>query len=102
MSELIEVKKQADTAYGLRYGCKPPPQLPTRWPFGIDRIKELWVSNSEGRLLAFLCSIAKDYEPRNTLSQYLLVGPRAYHNLHPANVESILSTNFTGSYPYYL
>jgi len=91
--------KQADTAFGVLHGCQPPPELPTRWPLGIDRIKELWSSNSEGRLLAFLCSIAKDYEPRNTLSQYLLVGPRAYHNLNPANVESILSTNFTGSPP---
>ena len=62
---------------------------------GIDRIKELWDSNSEGHLLQFLCSIAKDYEPRNNLFQFLLVGPKAFHVLHPKNVESILSTNFT-------
>jgi len=54
------------------------------------------VSNAEGRLLAFLCSIAKDYEPRNNLYQYLLIGPRAFHVLHPANVEALLSTNFKG------
>jgi hypothetical protein len=46
--------------------------LPKKWPLGIDRIKELWDSNAEGRLLAFLCGIAKDYEPRNNLSQYLV------------------------------
>lgn len=63
---------------------------------GIDRIKELWDSNAEGRLLAFLCSVAKDYEPRNTLYQYLLIGPRAYHILTPPNVEALLSTNFKG------
>jgi cytochrome P450 len=45
-------------------------------------------------LLAFLCSIAKDYEPGNNLYQFLLIGPRAYHILHPANVEALLSTNF--------
>lgn len=44
--------------------------------------------------MAFLCSIAKDYDGRNNLCQYLLFGPRAYHILHPANVESLLSTNF--------
>lgn len=71
-----------------------PPELPKRWPLGIDRIRELWQSNADGHLLAFLCSIAKDYDGRNNLCQYLLFGPRAYHILHPANVESLLSTNF--------
>ncbi|RFU28119.1 hypothetical protein B7463_g8229, partial [Scytalidium lignicola] len=85
---------RADTAFGRRHGCHLPPELPKRWPLGIDRIKELWDSNAEGRLLAFLCSIAKDYEPRNNLYQYLLVGPRAFHVLHPKNVEAVLSTNF--------
>ncbi|KAF2113015.1 n-alkane-inducible cytochrome P450 [Lophiotrema nucula] len=88
------VAYKAHTAYGQRHGCLPPPELPYDWPLGIDRIKQLWVSNAEGRLLEFLCSIAKDYEPRNMLSQYLLVGPRAYHILHPRNLEVILSTNF--------
>ena len=40
--------------------------------------------------------LGKDYEPRNNLSQYLLVGPRAFHILHPRNVEALLSTNFKG------
>lgn len=71
-----------------------PPELPKRWPLGIDRIRELWQSNADGHLLEFLCSIAKDYDGRNNLCQYLLFGPRAYHILHPANVESLLSANF--------
>ncbi|KAI1382089.1 cytochrome P450 [Hypoxylon crocopeplum] len=85
---------RADRALGLKHGCQLPPELPKRWPLGIDRIKELWDSNADGRLLAFLCSIAKDYEPRNNLCQYLLIGPRAFHILHPMNVETLLSTNF--------
>ncbi|TVY80279.1 Cytochrome P450 [Lachnellula suecica] len=85
---------RADAAFGRRHRCQPPPELPKKWPLGIDRIKELWDSNGEGRLLAFLCSVAKDYEPRNNLSQYLLFGPRAFHVLHPTNLESVLSTNF--------
>lgn len=71
-----------------------PPELAKKWPLGIDRIKQLWDSNADGRLLAFLCSIAKDYDGRNNLCQHLLFGPRAYHILHPANVEALLSTNF--------
>ncbi|KAH9902062.1 hypothetical protein F4778DRAFT_781308 [Xylariomycetidae sp. FL2044] len=81
-------------ALGRKHGCQLPPELPRRWPLGIDRIKELWESNAEGRLLAFLCSITKDYEPGNNLYQFLLVGPRAFHTLHPKNVEALLSTDF--------
>ncbi|KIW00620.1 uncharacterized protein PV09_07816 [Verruconis gallopava] len=85
---------RADSALGKAHGCQLPAELPKKWPLGIDRIKELWDSNADGRLLAFLCSIAKDYEPINNLYQYLLIGPRAYHVLHPANIETLLSTNF--------
>jgi len=85
---------QEDSAHGRRHGCQPPPELPCRWPLGIDRIKQLWDANADGRLLQFLCSIAEDYEPRNMLSQYLLFGPRAYHILNPRNLEAVLSTNF--------
>jgi hypothetical protein len=87
---------QVDTAFGRQHGCQPLPELPKRWPLGIDRIKELWASNAEDRLLAFLCSIAKDYEPGNNLSQYLLVGPRVFHVLHPKILEAVLSRNFGG------
>ncbi|KAK3352443.1 cytochrome P450 [Lasiosphaeria hispida] len=85
---------RADTLHGREHGCELPPELPKRWPLGVDRIKELWDSNADGRLLAFLCSIARDYEPRNMLCQHLLIGPRAFHVLHPKNVEALLSTNF--------
>ncbi|KAK2753244.1 hypothetical protein FQN54_007935 [Arachnomyces sp. PD_36] len=85
---------RANAALAKSKGCQLPPELPKRWPLGIDRIKELWDSNSEGRLLAFLCSVAKDYEPRNNLYQFLLFGPRAFHILHPSNVQALLSTNF--------
>ena len=89
-------RRQTDVALGLRHGCLPPPQLPNQWPLGIDWIRKLWQSDSEQHLLAFLCSIADGYEPRNNLSQYLLIGPRAFHVLDPMNVEAVLSTNFQG------
>ncbi|KAL4755728.1 cytochrome P450 [Aspergillus foveolatus] len=85
---------QRDSILGRQHGCELPPELPKKWPLGIDRIRELWTSNSEGRLLAFLCSVAEDYEPGNSLYQYLLFGPRAFHVLRPENVEAVLSTNF--------
>ncbi|PHH91902.1 hypothetical protein CDD83_9845 [Cordyceps sp. RAO-2017] len=89
---------QEDPLIGRRHDCHPPPELPKRWPLGTDRIKQLWDSNADGRLLAFLCSVAKDYEPQNSLCQFLLFGPRAYHVIHPKNVEALLSTNFKGQW----
>ncbi|KAL9046879.1 MAG: hypothetical protein Q9214_000405 [Letrouitia sp. 1 TL-2023] len=85
---------RADTTVGARHGCLPPPQLPNRWPLGLDWITALWNSDAEQHLLKFLCSIADGYEPRNMLSQYLLFGPRAFHILDPQNLEVVLSTNF--------
>ncbi|KAL3480618.1 cytochrome P450 [Aspergillus californicus] len=85
---------QKDSILGRQRGCELPPEPPKKWPLGIDRIKELWTSNSDGRLLAFLCSVAENYEPGNSLCQYLLFGPRAFHVLRPENVEAVLSTNF--------
>lgn len=41
-----------------------------------------------------MCVVAKEYEPHHNIMQNLLVGPRAFHILHPKNVESVLSTNF--------
>jgi hypothetical protein len=79
-----------------KYGCKPVPELPKRLPLGLDRIKQIWEANAEGRLLEFFCNIAKDYEPRNMVSQYFMLGPRCYNILIPKDVEAILSTNFSG------
>lgn len=87
---------QADADLSEKNGCQLPPELPKRWPLGLDRLKQLWDSNAEGRLLAFLCTVAENYEPRNNLYQFLLVGPRAFHILHPSNVQTLLSTNFKG------
>lgn len=90
-----------DSIWGSQKGCELPLELPKRWPFGIDRIKDLWETNAEGRLLAYLCKIAEDYEPQNNLTQYLLFGPRAFHVLHPKNLEVVLSKNFKADYPPY-
>ena len=93
------IEHRAELAYGKKHHCAPQPQLPNRWPLGIDWLQALWKSDSQQRLLAFLCRIADDYEPRNNLSQYFLFGPRAHHILHPKNIETVLSSRFHGIRP---
>ena len=89
-------EEQADTALGTSHGCLPPPELPNHLPLGIDWLRKLFRYDSEQHLLAFLCSIADNYEPRNTLSQFLIVGPRNYHVIEPKNLEAVQATNFQG------
>lgn len=93
-AETLKQHLQADHESEKSQEFQLPPKLPTRWPFGIDRIAELIDANADGRLLAFLCSIADEYEPRNILYQLLLIGPRAFHVMDPMNVKTVLSTNF--------
>jgi hypothetical protein len=81
-------------ALAQKNNCSLPPELSRRWPLGIDRIKQIWDANMEERLLAFLCTVADAYAPLNTIYQVLLLGPRAFHNLDPTNVESILASDF--------
>ncbi|KAI9650184.1 hypothetical protein NHQ30_000197 [Ciborinia camelliae] len=88
---------QADAALSLQLGTRLPPELSKRWPLGIDRISELWRANADSHLLQFLCSIAKEYdhEDGNSGCQHLLIGPRAFYVLHPQNLETLLSKNFS-------
>jgi hypothetical protein len=89
---------KADVRFSRKNGCKEVPELPKRWPLGLDRIKQIWQANASGRLLEFFCDIARDYEPGNIVSQYFMFGPRCYNILIPSDVEAVLSTNFTGVY----
>ena len=50
---------QAERAVGLKNGCLPQPQLPNRWPLGLDWIRKLWEADSQQHLLAFLCKIVR-------------------------------------------
>jgi hypothetical protein len=69
--------------------------LLNKWPLGLDRIRQIWKANSEEHLLQFFSSIADEYD--NSLGQFLLFGPKAFHIMLPANLEAVLSTNFKGS-----
>ena len=66
--------RQVGVDFGKRLSCLPPAQVPKRWPLGVDRLKELWQSNSEGPLLEILCCLTNNYEPRDKLSQFMLFG----------------------------
>jgi hypothetical protein len=87
-------EQQVDVDFGNRHGCIPPPHLPNMWPLGVDCLRELWYWNLEGHFLEFLCRLAKDYEPRNNLSQFMPFGPRVFLTLHPKNVKVVLSEIF--------
>ncbi|KAH7040026.1 cytochrome P450 [Microdochium trichocladiopsis] len=87
--------RKSDARLNREHGCQLPRELEKKWPLGIDRLKQIWDANSDGRLLKFFCDIARDFEPLNNSYQFFLVGPRTFHILDPRNVSTILSSNFT-------
>ena len=50
---------QAETDFGIKRGCLPQPQLPIRWPLGLDWVIRLWQSDARQHLLAFLCRVVR-------------------------------------------
>ncbi|KAK0712479.1 cytochrome P450 [Lasiosphaeria miniovina] len=84
---------RCDMAFSKQHGCERPPELPNRWPLGINWIMQLWKEDARGEVLEFMSRVADEY-PTNMLSQFFLFGPRYFHVVAPQNVEAILSSSF--------
>jgi hypothetical protein len=91
---LVDSEVQADIAFAAARGCKPPAKLETgRWPLGLELVFKAFRVAGEQRLLHLMNDIIK--ETGTTFEQNLL-GARGVDTVEPANIEAILSTQFTG------
>lgn len=90
----VNAKTQSDNAYAVAHGCQPVPKLDTgRWPIGLGLIVTAFRVANEQRLLRFMNEIVE--KTGNTFEQNLL-GARGIDTVEPANIEALLSTQFTG------
>jgi hypothetical protein len=80
-------------AIAKEHGCLPPPLLENQRPMGVDRLEQIFRANSESRLMELFLFHFR--QTGYTLKQVFLLTP-AYGTTDPANLEAILSTNFTG------
>jgi hypothetical protein len=84
---------KADEAIGAHHGCRPPPRLHNQWPFGLDRLGQIFRADAESRLMELFLFHFR--QTGSTLEQRFL-GVKAYGTIEPANLEAILSTHAKG------
>jgi hypothetical protein len=90
----VDSEVQIDNAFAAAHGCKPPAKLETgRWPLGLELVVKAFRVAGEQRLLRLMSQIVK--ETGTTFEQNLL-GARGIDTIEPANIEALLSTQFTG------
>ena len=90
---LIKSLSQSEKEIGRRYGCLPPPRLRNAWPWGIDRLVQIFQADASHRLMELFLFHFQDVG--STLEQKFL-GTPAYATIEPRNLEAMLSSNFTG------
>ncbi len=94
---LTSVKE--NEAIAKRYGCLPPPKLQNQRPLGLDRLEQIFRANAESRLMELFLFHFR--QTGYTLEQRFLRA-QAFGTVDPANLEVILSTNFSGLCPYFV
>ncbi|KAG6991125.1 cytochrome P450 [Physcia stellaris] len=82
---------QIDKEIGRRYGCCPPPRLRNAWPWGIDRLVQIFQADASHRLMELFLFHFQDVG--STLEQKFL-GTPAFGTIEPRNLEAMLSSNF--------
>lgn len=77
----------------VNLGCHSPPLLENQRPLGIDRLEQIFRADSESRLMELFLFHFR--QTGYTLKQVFLLTP-AFGTVDPANLEAIMSTNFSG------
>jgi len=73
-------------------------QLETKWPLGLDLLWTAYQHVRAARILRFFADIIEGLPP--TFEQRLL-GISGIDTVDPRNIESVLTTKFTGEFPFY-
>jgi hypothetical protein len=74
------------------HGCGPPPRLQYKWPLAIDIVVEAFRKMAEKQTLQWFVGVFRKYGP--TFEQHVL-GTYDIDTAEPANLESILNSNFS-------
>ena len=75
-----------------RLGCKPPPLVPNRWPFGVDQVWRSLQADKNKRFLD-LC-VTRFKEIGAPTHQYHTMGNESIFTIDPKNIQAILATQF--------
>ncbi|KAL6713829.1 hypothetical protein ACLMJK_008323 [Lecanora helva] len=89
-------KEQSDQAFGRSHNCQPAPRLKNGWPWGIDRLLQIYIADKNSRLMELFLFHFQDVG--NTLEQRFL-GTPAFGTIEPRNLEAMFSSRFDGKEP---
>lgn len=84
---------QSVKALSLKHGCRPAPRLQNGWPWGIDRLLQIFDADRNSRLMELFLFHFQDVG--NTLEQVFL-GTPAFGTIEPRNLQAMFSTQFGG------
>jgi cytochrome P450 len=95
------ITQRRRVAEAARLGCQEPPTIPTKYPFGIDRVMEafkadkaqLFTEMLAGRFALLSQGRTKEQGPCTTF-QYTILGTHGVFTIDPKNVQAILATQF--------
>ncbi|KAE8370908.1 cytochrome P450 [Aspergillus caelatus] len=79
---------QSDRKSGILRGCERPPRLRNWWPWGIDRLIQIWTADSDQRLLDLFTFHFQDCG--TTLEQKFL-GTIAFGTTDPESLEALMT-----------
>lgn len=94
-SKLICHTEQTVQSLIHQHGCRRAAKLRNWWPFGIDRLIQIWQADSEQRLMELFTFHFQDVG--STLEQRFL-GTRAFGTIEPKNLEAMMSSKIQGEY----
>lgn len=89
-STIISSRRHAKNA--ADWGCLPPRRRQHRWPFGLDLVRELVVSDTNQVLPNYLVSV-REALGVNTWKQYVIASDLIVTN-DPQNLKALLATQF--------
>jgi hypothetical protein len=84
---------QTDKALIVKHGCLPAPRLRNGWPWGVDRLLQIFDADRNSRLMELFLFHFQDVG--NTLEQVFL-GTTAFGTIEPRNLQAMFSTQFGG------
>lgn len=77
----------------LKHGCRPAPRLRNGWPWGIDRLQQIFDADRNSRLMELFLFHFQDV---GTTLEQVFLGTPAFGTIEPRNLQAMFSTKFHG------
>lgn len=91
--DCADIKLKAETLFEQSHRCGSPRLLQYRWPLALDIVIDAFRIHEEKQVLNWFVRLFEETGP--TFQQNILAS-KSINTIEPENIETILSTNFSG------